>query len=253
MRSLTSLESKHYAKSFLRKHWGEALIILAVSVSVSLIFSQVEQVVRMISDIPLLHFETGKMNVTWPSLAITAIQMAVVFLVTAPLQLGIAKWFWQLTQGQSNGVLTIFEYYSSSWLIIKALGFTFSMTLRVAGYAILLFTPGIAVLLLKREDITAQLGFSLGEEWALGIRTISGVLLLAAVFVFLILISRYFCAPYFLIREELSAGQAISKSILASKGKKGKVLWFYLSFFGWMLTIVLALPILYHQRRFWRI
>jgi uncharacterized membrane protein len=235
---------KRYAKNFLKGHWGQALGVLALSVSVTLITAQLEDLARLLLDIPLVT-EGGGLDTSPLSLALTAAQLVLRFLLTTPLALGITKWYWQLTGGEETRFGTVFEFYSAGFG--GALSFIINLYLRCLAWAIVIFAPALAALALHAPQIRRLVGVSVPADVLGSISALSVLYIIGMFFLWAHICLRYFFAVYIYVSGDIGANAAIKKSVRLAKGRGGQLFGFVLSFAAWAVFGVLILPLLYLQ------
>ena len=240
---------KRFGKNFLKNRWGKALVILAVIVSASLVMSTLEQILRLVLDIPMqvpaAEGQGWVFNASLPSMIITAARILIGFLVTAPLSLGVVRWFWDVTADIDAPVADVFRDYASADAFFKSIGFYLNMNIRMTLYAILFTFPGFIGALLAFPEVQDLIGVAFPVETVELITALAAVYLILSIVFLIPVLARYFFAAMIYASENSTANEAIRKSILVSKGRKGRIVTFVFSFAGWALFCVFAIPYLY--------
>lgn len=244
---------KQNGKSCLYNNWGKAIAIVLLLLSVNLLFSMVELVISLVFQIPQMTTAAGGSltlpNTSLLSLTLTMIMAIGYFLVMAPLNLGVTEWYYNLTEGQSPDILTLFNcfssrrYFQSLSLEIHILGrkivlallyFALPAAVYAASFACLFYGPAY-----MNEEMSRVIG-------AMGMLFAALLSLLFAI-LYGIHIQKFFLSKYYLVIENLGVWEALKKSKHASRGKRGDIFLFHLSFLPGFLSCLLLLPSLYVQ------
>ena len=160
----------------------------------------------------------------------------------SPLCLGVQRWFWRLSGGADDTVGGLFHYFSSGRLYGRALLFQILLFFRLLLTALAAFAPAIISYLLVSPEfytaIGAQTPVIVTELWSL-----PGAFAALGLIAFIPWALRYYLASYLLINDPaLTPGQALTLSVKASRGSRAAFLGLLLTFFGWLLLCLLALP-----------
>ena len=127
----------------------------------------------------------------------------------------------------------------------RAVCFRFFLFLRILLAGLVCFAPAILSYILVSPEFYAALGLqtpiALADLWSLP--GIFGALGLVA---FVPWMLRYYLAAYLLINDpELSPWQALTLSCKVSRGSRAVYLGLLLTFIGWALLCLLALPVFF--------
>lgn len=164
----------------------------------------------------------------------------VLFWVAFPLTLGITKWAYSVAHGESPRADEIFYYFTSKSLYARAVKFSFLLIVRLVVLIVLCMLPGLFVSICSA--FIDNINFYIANL-VLGI----GMCLLIIGFIAaLILINRYFLAPYlFVIDDEADPSRCIKASWAMMNGYVMKVIGLILSFILWFVLCIFVIPAFY--------
>ncbi len=247
---------KYNGKRCLYNNWGRAVAITLLLVSMELLFLLLELIVSMILEVaPFVNvggdgwYLNDLPNSSILSLCLSSILSIGSFLIITPLCLGIISWNYDMSEGKSPEVLRIFDYFSNRQYF-KALTLKIHIWGRKLLWVLLFFAlPGTIIGLSAwtlnfgerffYDDI--NMSYILGS---CGLVFGIALMLLMAVF-YGIHMQKFFLAEYYLVSENCSAWSALKKSRHATKGKRGEIFLFRLSFLPWILSCLLVVPCMY--------
>lgn len=237
---------KQNGKKCLYNNWGKAISIVLLGAAIYLLFTVVETILSFLVGL-------GGAQIGWGwylpgtsvlSLVLTGIMAVGFLLIYAPLQIGIAGWYWSISSGRSEDILAVFAPFSSGKLFFRSLLLSLGLMVRKLFF-------GILYLIVPSAALAASIWcLRFGQfEGALFVGTmgvvLGGVLFLVAAAFYLLFCQRYFLARYYLLDGETTAHQAVKKSVQATAGHRDQLFVFQLSYLGWMALGVLLLPLLY--------
>ena len=247
---------KQNGKRCLYNNWGKAIAIVLLMLAVSLLFTIVELIIVMVFGTPQMvdvgndgYWLNNLPNTSLLSIALTAIIAVGAFLVTAPLKLGITRWYYELSEGDSPEILSIFNCFSSRQYF-RALSLQIHILGRMILWALLYFALPIVVLGASLWVLDyGPYYMNLDMCYVIGSMGLMFTVLLTVFFGFFyaVAMQKFFLARYYVTNENLGVWEALKKSRHATKGKRGEVLLFRLSFLPWFLSCALVLPCLYVQ------
>ena len=247
---------KHNGKRCLYNNWGKAIAIVLLMLAVSLLFTIVELIIGMVFGTPQMvdvgndgYWPNNLPNTSLLSIALTAIIAVGAFLVTAPLKLGITRWYYELSEGDSPEILSIFNCFSSRQYF-RALSLQIHILGRMILWALLYFALPIVVLGASLWVLDyGPYYMNLDMCYVIGSMGLMFTVLLTVFFGFFyaVAMQKFFLARYYVTNENLGVWEALKKSRHATKGKRGEILLFRLSFLPWFLSCALVLPCLYVQ------
>lgn len=167
-------------------------------------------------------------------------------LLLAPLGLGVTWWYVALIHGQNVSLGDVLHYFASIRGYGRAIWLSVQLTVRQMLWAIAFFClPG--GILVACLSVAAQGDISRGMRTAVSWGAVFAcVLFLLALLLYLALMNKYALAAY-LVCESDSIGvrAAIRQSARATRGFRFSLLWFSLSFAGWVLLCVFIVPLLF--------
>lgn len=245
---------KKNAKRALSNYWAKAVAVFLLMLTIGMFFMIMHGILDMAAGISgfLDIYQTGGNYIDdLPNISIFSITMAGLFslgmiLVMIPLRLGIKRWYYLLSEGYSDDLLSIFHFFSSGKLLIRSLALELQLTVRTLFWIIVFFAPAIACGV-GAWHFTQQTMLVMAPLYATLLVILSFLFLVAGGLGLLIVINKYFLAKYYILSEEVSAYRAIKQSCRATKGIRGQILSFHLSFIGWIALGILILPLVFVQ------
>ncbi len=241
---------KKNAKHTLKPRWGSAIAVVTVGLSVTILLTVLEQLVGLFFDLMpseeallesggLMEFYERLFD-RWQQVAlyigVSALFLLLGVIVRAPVSRGVQRYFWGVTAGGPETVGTVFDFFSSFRMYLRAVIMDLLIFLRLLLQAIILFLPCVVLIAFSPETgdyrvLVLLLGYLMGIGAA--------VAMIPAVL-------RYYMAGYILVNDnEISPTGAIKKSVKMTKGTKGSYFILLLSFIGWWLLCIFVLPVMY--------
>ena len=245
---------KQNGKRCLYNNWGKAIAIVLLLLAVGLLFTLVELCINMVFGIPQImdvgndgYFLNDLPNTSLLSMALTLIMACGSFLILAPLEMGVTSWYYSLSEGESPEILHIFNCFSGKYYF-RALSLQIHLWGRRLLLALLYFALPLAVF--AASVLCLEFGpqyISEDMSYVIGSMGIVFSLLLAALLAvfYAIHIQKYFLARYYVVNEGLGVWEAMKKSRHASKGRRGEIFLFQLSWIPWFISCLLVIPGLY--------
>jgi len=245
---------KQNGKRCLYNNWGKAIAIVMLNVGISLFFTLLELIVAMILGEPQVSMGVADFNLatlprtTLLSMAMSCILTMGYFLLHEPFELGVTRWYYGLSEGESPEVLEIFHCFSAKKLYFRSLVLQLHVWGRRLLWAIPFFALPAAVFAFSiwslayghhymDYDLSAIVGI-------IGLWMTVFLALLCGIF-YGISMQKYFLARYYVVEQNCNPWEALKKSRHASKGKRGEIFRFKLSFLPWMLLNIFVVPALY--------
>jgi len=238
---------KKNAKIALKGRWGGAIGIYAIFVGVSVFLSLLEQMMLGRFAPVYIPWDSGAVidyayflrilfSMGWAEWLLIGIFALMSLLLAAPLALGITRWFYLLIQEEGPAVSEVFYFFESVRRFGRAVGYTVQLGLRGFGWGMIFLSlpaglMSICVRFLRIETLARQsrAAASVGIMLALG-------LLLLMMLLYVIYMNKYALAAYLLCEsDEISVREAFRASIRYTKGYRGIMFLFTLSFAGWYL------------------
>lgn len=244
---------KENAKAALSGRWGQADAIVLLVVAISILFTLTESALTLLFDVPAFldilntpgFYLDDLPNTTLPSLCLSSLIWMLSAVVLIPLNLGVVRWYCGVTYGSQEDISLIFTFFESPYQVFRALWATLQVSLRSLLWAVLLFSPSF--LLLGMSGNLNRQGSSPMDYTMATIGSLMGMLLfLFGGILLFICLQRYYLVPYLLCGDrKMKVSHAIRQSMQITYGYKTDLVLFHLSFFGWYLSNLLILPILY--------
>lgn len=242
---------KFNAKKCLKNNWGRAILIIVIIAAVSVVLGALDNAIfsafgfqRVELSIDMLRGGYAEWLVegtgaAWYEVLLSVLLSLVRLCIMAPLMLGAANWALELSDGRSNAIGELFwafdnaAWYRSVWMSITVAVKTGLFSIAVEAIPTAMMTIGM---------------MNLWEDRAVGVPlvVIGSVLMLAAIPFTMWFGARYFAANLLLCdRYYYTVKEATRLSVTLTKGRRWKIVGFYLSFIPWYLLGCLVLPLLY--------
>lgn len=236
---------KYNARRCLCNNWGKTVSIVLLSTAIYLLFIIIEMIANILLQLPAGASSSASAgSETWMASFILSIVMATgSFLLIIPLELGITRWYYSLSDGISEDILNIFCCFSNRKMFFRSLWLSLNVGVRILLHGLrylALPAAGIGFSLWMLRSPTAASSFA--GSLAL---VLSGALFLLFAVFWLIHIQKYFLAKYYLLDGQTTVGKAIRSSVHATRGIRDEIFLFQLSFLGWGLCSLFILPLLY--------
>lgn len=253
---------KRNAKLALHGNWGRAIGAGAIVSGVSLLMLGLEHfaltvfVVNPFANNPTMEqpvqdyalFLRELLVLNWVEILITGVFVLLSLLLLSPLGLGVKRMYLSAVHGRRCTVTEVFHFFETMQRYTRAVWYTVQINLRCWLWSILFFcipsgmmAVSVRFLNLEELDRATRSAASLGLVLALGLMLLASIL-------YSICVSRYSLTGYLLCESDnITVRQAIKASIRYTKGYRGIILLFSLSFIGWFLLAVagMLLPLLY--------
>lgn len=243
---------KKGARSALKGSRGKAAAIFMMCTGVWLLLASTESLLYQLfgytgyTDIMLSpgYYLDDVLNHQLGQILITSVVTLLGLFIYAPLLCGIVSWYHRLTGADSTAFGGIFRYFSSLRLFVRSLGLAVMFTVRSFLWLLLFMALPTAIVCFFQwysfpvsSPLTVLVTFCRGAGWLL-----MGLFF----FFYLVFIQRYFLAPYLLAdKPGIRLNKAFQKSVRMMQGRCWELLSLRLSFFGWGLLSLLAVPALY--------
>lgn len=235
-------------------NWGKAVAIVLLLIATSLLFTLLELVINLLLSAPPIvdpQYDGWYLNnipsTTILAMTLTSIMTIGSFLIMAPLKMGVISWYYGVSEGDSPEILSIFNYFSSR-RYFRALNLEIHLLGRKILWALIYFAlpaaiAGASAWLLNYGAFYMDLNLG----YAIGVCGLVFSLMLALLMAVLyaIHIQKYFLAEYYVVNMDCGIWEALKKSRHASRGKRGEILLFRLSFLPWYLLCAVVIPALY--------
>ncbi len=243
------------AKRALTGFWVKAIVVVLLLAGIRLLFWLTNALLNYFLNAPSLWsllsrpqvITWGMFLTLWAKLGVSLVMVGCSFVVLSPLRLGVAHWYYQLGGGEPEELLGIFTAFSSKRLFLRSLWLQFQLGLRRLLWGLLFLSvpagclAASVVILFSNQSVVPTPLQAVNSVFFI----VSLLLLVVCALFYGMWMQRYFLAQYLVLEEDLTARQAITRSIQVTQGSKGYLLAFHLSFLPWVLLSLLILPILY--------
>lgn len=245
----TNVAAKSTARVTLKKRWPAAIAVSLILLTVFVMEIYFQQLMLIIVKGDFIWSPFQPQNIVylnqWSNVLVTVISTAFCVAISFPLFFGVLRWFWRVTNGADDSVGGVFYYFSSVDKYFMAIKLFWGFFWRTVVITAIVFLPYIIVTVLTSPDVYALFGKSI----PLGISSlasISGFLAVIGTVGFIALIIRYYLVPSIIFWDEtVSVHDAFKYSVIVSKGSKSAYFYFLISFIGWLVLSLLAIPLLF--------
>lgn len=255
---------KFNAKQSLRGSWGTAIGVIAVPMGVSLLLATLLS--TLTGGVLYVSNPTGnpilmekfsdaeyfaQLNVTQLLifLGLSLLSYLIMLFIESPLSYGSTRWYYNQIQGKQPGFRSLFDFYSTKTKFLKSVRLAVSLALRAAGWALLIVFPA-SIIYTILSVFSVNLGNTNSNMAFMGpVLAFVGVIIFAlACFFCVVFLGRYFLAPYYIFEDEsLTVKDAVKLSIKHTEGNLFDIVWFGLSFWGWMILSIMVLPVAFYS------
>ncbi len=163
----------------------------------------------------------------------------------APLVLGLVRMCWHIANGNAASPEEIFFYFTAGHNYIRAI--TLALHIFVRGFLIntVFSIPAYTALLLSNREFYKAFGSTM-PPWGSSLTVVSTVLSILAFIGTVLVMLRYFAAPFFAVCDEnMKEKTAISQSLVVSSKTYSEVFGFALTLIGWILLCLLVIPAIF--------
>ncbi len=175
------------------------------------------------------------------TLAVSGIMSLVYFFLMYPLFIGYTKLHFAFAEGKDESINTLFDMFSSAKKYFPSVFFFIIFSLKRI-LALLWLAPGMALCCCAYNFIPE--GTATLEILKIAALIVSLSVVIVGAGIYLVFIQRWHLAPYYFISGN-GIMKSFSLSVKASKGIRGDILRFKLSFIGWALLSFFILPLLW--------
>lgn len=165
--------------------------------------------------------------------------------IFAPVLFGCLRFFWRFLCGVSDNPITLFHYFTSKELYLKAIKLTFNFALKAFLYFIVLSIPYFIVLLISNIKTYELLNITI-PLWTANLSNIAVFLRSIATVGTIFLMLKYYLAPMLIIADEnMDVTEAMHMSVVISKNTMLDFIYLAFSMLGWMLLSLLFIPLVF--------
>lgn len=219
---------KKTAKAVLKDNWIEAIALGSVIIFANLIF----------------YIAVSLFSMVVPSVATVLITAATQILFIFPLLLGGLRSFWLLMCDQKNVLPEVFYYFSSAEKYFRAIKLFSSLIFKMLLKGILLVIPSIIADALSSAKVYEFFQLT-APAWSSNFSVVSVFLKTAAGLILLILMVKYYLAPFLIISDEqMDVQEAIHKSTVLAKASGMDFVFLFFSFIGWIILSFFVIPLI---------
>ncbi len=247
---------KRNAKNAMRTKYGRSIVMIMLLMGINILFYLMDAIITQALQMPIFDgIEAGMtpslikdINISIPLVTGNIVIVIFYALVTSPLYYGVSGWFYRVVGGENCEIASAFNFFESAKLMTKSWGVAISVFFRKLFYTILFSIPGAAVTAIGLYYKQISMGDYDHNRFVLAISLeIVGICLLAISFIYLFIYFKKYSLVKYLINKHknIKAREVIKLSCKITKGEKGKIAVFDLSFILWFVLCILIIPILY--------
>lgn len=220
---------KKTARSALKDNWCEAIAAGSI-----LIFAEL-----------VLYIAVSLFSMVVGNVVSTVILVVFTLFITLPLLLGVFRCYWLIMWDKKSVVGEVFYYFSSGENYIKTVKLFGSLFLKALGIGAILIIPSIITDILSLAKIYEFFQFS-APSWSSNLALVSVFLKVVAGVILLIIMLKYYLAPFLIIAdEEMDVQEAIHKSTVLAKASLIDFITLTLSFAGYIILSVFVVPLIF--------
>jgi len=239
---------KRGAKLALRNLWGQAIRVTVFVAAVTVIIAALQSfalqflVIRTMQSNPTMElhgqFIGGLFSFDWPQMLILSVFTVITLLLLCPIMLGATRFYYRVANAGVAGFSELFYFFDSFGRYKKAVWHTIQISVRAFLWGVLIFAFPVGIMAISVSFLSIDaLERSNQTAASAGILLSIGLFVLAAV-IYLIVINKYALSGYLLCAGDgYTVKEAINASIRHTKGERGIILIFALSFAPWYLLI----------------
>jgi len=245
----TNVAAKSTARVTLKKRWPAAIAVSLILLTVFIIEIYFQQLILVLVKGDYVWSPLQPQNVIylnqWPNVLVSVVSTLFCVIITFPLVFGVLRWFWRITGGADDSIGGVFHYFSSINNYLMSVKVFWGLFWRTVVVTAVAFLPYLIVDAATSPKVYALIGTSV----PLGISSLSSIadlLIILGLVGFVAFIIRYYLVPSILFWDEnVSVHKAFKYSAVISKGSKGAFFYFVISFIGWFVLSLLAVPLLF--------
>ena len=168
----------------------------------------------------------------------------IVFLIS-PLFLGLIRFFKNLIFGTTVNISEIYIYLSDFSAYKRALRLTLELTARLVFYAAVCFSPAGTVKLITTDFFFGILNIDI-PLWSESLDTLLSFLLGMAALATLVLMLRFYLAPFLLVgNDDMAVDEAIHMSTIITRRSSNELWSLILGFIPYILLTVFMIPLIF--------
>lgn len=177
---------------------------------------------------------------------LTVLLVIILFFILCPISLGVSRFYYFVSKGESPSVAEIFYYFKNKKNYLRSLSYWINIVLRMLLWGIVCMLPGIITLFVSGTFTMSPTIDANLRLFALLLTILSNLFLIAGSVIYFIIVLRYFLTSYIVIsREDMEIKECINISFSSMKGHRTSVLKLYITFIPWLIACFFVLPLLY--------
>ena len=220
---------KKTAKTALRENWCNAIIVCTAMILFYYVCSLIAECIEYVL-LPVVAY---------------AFLAGMFFFMFAPVLLGVIRYFWRLLFDAKDNPAVIFYYFSDKKRYARALRVTFALGIRAVIFGFFVFLPAVVTKALSQTAFYDFFHLPI-PLWSFNFTYVSLFLETVAKVLFFFYLLRFFAFPFLAVAdEEMEIGEAIHRGKQLSTRADINPFSLIISFLGWLLLCLLALPAIF--------
>ena len=244
----TRIRVKQNARLILKNNWSKAIMILLIINLLAIAISALEYAYSNAFQIKSVYdFQnlSVTLNEVYISTGVTFVFTILTLLLTTPLKLGQAEWYWKLTERKPQGVEGIFEWFGSLRLYAKSLWLNIYIGIRALPWVLLTIGIPLSIIYGSLYVFTSNPKNTQIDLLCSLLMILGFGLLICGIILYFFIMTRYFLANYLLVEDnKRKVTECVRNSIKYSKGKRSEIFIFQLSFIAWGFLCIVGIFIL---------
>ncbi|MBR4073148.1 MAG: hypothetical protein IKK24_04305 [Clostridia bacterium] len=191
----------------------------------------------------ILYIASALLSYVLPTFAIGALWGLFAVFLLAPLGMGLLRFYWRVMWDADDEIITVFHFFSEKEQYIRVIKLAFAYIVKIVYIGFLLFLPSVITEIFSNGRVYEMVGFS-APSWASSLYLVSVFLKSAAVVLLIILMIKYYLAPFFVIAdEEMDIWEAMHKSTVLAVATGMDFILLVISLSGWILLSLITIPL----------
>ncbi len=180
----------------------------------------------------------------WALVSTLFMAISLVFLIF-PIILGTVRYFWRLTQGDTENPTGVFYYFNNLFIYKRALKCAFLLGFRLVITFFVSLLPYFIVVLLSESWLYRFLGTEV-PFWVAGLVMLESFLQIAGIFIgFLFSLRYYLVLPLTVMDDNMLLLEAFHLSVTVSRRSAGAFVGLLFSILGYIFLSFFLLPTIY--------
>lgn len=228
--------------SVLKVNISRAISIILFLFAAYLLFVVIEQLAYTLFQLDFLD-SNGNVVISWFTVGVTSVICVLMFLILAPLGMGIKKWFYLICSEEQMEFTVAFEYFSSFHKYGSCLLLKLNLWLRKIGWTVLFLLPGFLLKMILDIPFQKQ-NLVIGTLYGMIYVLVFAAMILGAVSAFYVTL-KYFLVEYLYFEQPDSKIKEMVKcSVDIMQSRRGQLIKIYALLIPFYILSILILPLI---------